>query len=59
MSTNSPQLEGLDEAHSSLTASIDVLNLAEQNSRLGPAKTVFGSAGVLLTTIRVRSLTLQ
>ena len=59
MSTNTPQSEGRDEAHSSLTASIGDLNLAEENSSLGPAKTVFGSAGVLLATIRVRSLALQ
>ena len=54
MSTNSPQTEGRDEAHSSLTASIGALNLAEQNSSVKPAKTVFGSAGTLLATIRVR-----
>ena len=59
MSTNSPQLEGSDEAHSSLTASIGALHLAEQNSSVESAKTVFGTAGVLLTTIRVRSATLQ
>ena len=39
---------------SSLTASIDALSLAEQNSGTRPTKTVFGSAGTLLTTIRVR-----
>ena len=59
VSSNPLQSEGRDGAHSSLTASIDGLNLAEQNSSLAPAKIVFGSAGVLLTTIRVHSLTLQ
>ncbi|KAF9780525.1 hypothetical protein BJ322DRAFT_1213636 [Thelephora terrestris] len=41
--------EGHDRA---LTASIETLNLAEQNSGIRPAQTVFGSAGVLLATIR-------
>lgn len=59
MSTNSPQSGGCDGAHSSLTASIGALTIAEQNSSLKPAKTVFGTAGVLLATIRVRSLNLQ
>ncbi|KAF9780538.1 hypothetical protein BJ322DRAFT_1213646 [Thelephora terrestris] len=53
MATNSSHLtEGRDRALSSLTASIGALNLAEQNSGIRPAKTVFGSAGVLLDTIR-------
>ena len=56
MSPNSPQTEGRDGAHSSLTASIDDLNLAEQNSSVKPAKAVFGSAGVLLAAIRVYKL---
>ena len=54
MSTNSLQSEGRDGAHSSLTASIGALNIAEQNSSLKPAKTAFGTVGVLLATIRVR-----
>ncbi|KAF9780540.1 hypothetical protein BJ322DRAFT_1145561, partial [Thelephora terrestris] len=53
MATNSSHLtEGRDRALSSLTASIGALNLAEQDSGIRPAKTVFGSAGVLLDTIR-------
>ena len=56
MAPNSPQpVEGCDEALSSLTISIEALNLAEQNSTIKPVKTVFGSAGGLLATIRVRS----
>ena len=54
MATISPQSEGRDEALSSLTTSIEVLNLAEQNSSIQPAKTVFGSAGGLLARIKVR-----
>ena len=54
MATISPQpAEGRDEALSSLTTSIEALNLAEQNSSIKPAKTVFGSAGGLLALIRV------
>jgi hypothetical protein len=54
MTTNSPQPEGgCDGALSSLSATIEALNLVKQNSSVEPAKTVFGSAGVLLTTIRV------
>ena len=60
MATTSPQpTEGRDEALSSLTASIGALNIAEQNSSIKPAKTVFGRAGGLLATIKVRSLALQ
>ena len=55
MSPNSPQTEGRDGAHLSLTASIHDLNLAEQSSSVKPAKAVFGSAGVLLAAIRVSS----
>ena len=56
MAPNSPQqVEGCDEALSPLTTSIKALNLAEQNSTIKPVKTVFGSAGGLLATIRVRS----
>ena len=58
MATISPQpVEGHDEALSSLTTSIEALNLAEQNSSIQPVKTVFGSAGGLLARIRVRSPT--
>ena len=53
MDTDFPQ-PARDGALSSLTASIDALSLAEQNSSTKPTKTVFGSAGALLTTIRVR-----
>ncbi|KAF9780536.1 hypothetical protein BJ322DRAFT_1213644 [Thelephora terrestris] len=53
MAVNSSHLtEGRDGTLSSLTASIGALNLAEQNSGIRPAKTIFGSAGVLLDTIR-------
>ena len=55
MATTPPQSEGRDEALSSLTTSIEALNLAEQNSSIQPAKTVFGSAGGLLARIKVRS----
>ncbi|KAF9780512.1 hypothetical protein BJ322DRAFT_1164340 [Thelephora terrestris] len=52
MDTNTPHSGGHDGGLSSLNASIGALHLAEQNSSIEPAKTVFGSAGVLLATIR-------
>ena len=58
MDTDYPQ-PAHDGSLSSLTASIDALNLAEQKSSTKPAKTVFGSAGALLTKIRVRHPALQ
>ena len=54
MAANSPPPVP-DRALSSLTASIDALNLAEQKSSTKPTKSVFGSAGALLTTIKVRT----
>jgi len=39
---------------SALNLSIEAMNLAESVSAIAPAKAVFGSAGVLLTMIRVR-----
>ncbi|KAF9790833.1 hypothetical protein BJ322DRAFT_1104480 [Thelephora terrestris] len=53
MTTNSLQPEGgHDGAFSSLSASIEALNLVNQNTSVESAKSVFGSAGVLLATIR-------
>ncbi|KAF9781675.1 hypothetical protein BJ322DRAFT_238068 [Thelephora terrestris] len=52
MATRSPQPEERDASLSSLTASIETLHLAEQNSSTDPTKSVFGSVRGLLATIR-------
>ena len=39
-----------------LDGAIQVLDLAEKDSDIPPAKAVFGSVGILLATIRVRLL---
>ena len=39
-----------------LNTAIEALNLAEKTPTITPAKAVFGSVSVLLTTIRVRFL---
>ena len=44
-----------DNALSLLNAIIEVTNLAKEISSPTPAKAVFGSVGVILTTIKVRS----
>ena len=52
----SKRWNGQDGAPSLLNAAIDALNLAKGTSSITPAKAAFGSATVLLTTIRVRFL---
>ena len=44
-----------DNVLSLLNAIIEVTNLAKEISSPTPAKAVFGSVGVILTTIKVRS----
>ena len=56
METTSQQLKELDGTLSSLSTAIRSLNLAKDNTSVKLAKDVLGSAGVLLTTIRVRFL---
>ena len=56
METRSQQPKGRDGAISSLNAAIEAMNLAKEDSSITPAKAVFGSVSVLLTMIKVRSL---
>ena len=47
------QLKRREDAISSLNASIETLNLAENDSSIAPAKVIFGSVNGLLMMIRV------
>jgi len=49
------QLKRREDAISSLNASIETLNLAENDSSIAPAKVIFGSVNGLLMMIRVCS----
>ena len=53
MATKSQRQNGRASAVSSLNVTIDALNFAKDVSEITPSKAAFGSAGVLLTTIRV------
>jgi hypothetical protein len=52
----SQQPDGRDGVLLTLDATIGDLDLAKETTRVTPAKDVFNSASVLLTIIRVRSL---
>jgi len=56
MDTKSQRPKGRSGVLSSLNVAIEATNLAKEISSITPAKAVFGSVGVLLTMIRVRSL---
>lgn len=56
MDTNPQRQKGRDSTLSSLNVVIEALNLAKEISSITPAKAVFGSVSILLTTIRVSSL---
>ena len=56
MDAKSQRPKGRGGALSSLNMAIEALNLAKEISSITPAKAAFGSVGVLLTMIRVRSL---
>ena len=56
MATKHQRPKGRDAVLSSLNMAIDALNLAKELSSITPAKAVFGSVGILLTMIKVRSL---
>lgn len=56
MDPDAPSPEPQDNALSSLDAAIKTLNIAKEASSTSPAKTAFGSASVILTTIMVRFL---
>ena len=53
MEAKSQRPKGRESTISALNASIEVLNLAKEISSITPAKAVFGSVSVILTTIRV------
>jgi len=56
MATSSQQQERRNNPLSSLNMTVEFLNLAEEVSDVPPVKTVLGSAGAILVTIRVWSL---
>ena len=53
MATKFQRQNGQESAVSSLNVTMNVLNFAKDVSEITPAKAAFGSAGFLLTTIRV------
>jgi hypothetical protein len=55
---SSKQQKGRDGVISTLDVFIQVLNLAKDTCGISPAQVAFGTAGVLLTMIRVRFLPL-
>ena len=58
MKAESQRPKGREDAVSVLTAAIETLDLAEKNSSIKPAKTVFATVSTLLTMIRVHFLLL-
>ena len=56
MEAESQRPEGRENTVSALGAAIGALNLAKELSSITPAKAVFGTASIILTTIRVSSL---
>jgi hypothetical protein len=53
MYANAQRQERREDVLSSLNMAIESLNLAKELSSITPAKTVFSSAGIILTMIRV------
>ena len=53
MDAKSRQPKGRDNTVSALNVAIEALNLAKEASSITPAKAVFGTVGVILTTIKV------
>ena len=58
MAPGSQRQKGRDGLLSALNVAIEGLNLAKEISSPTPAKAVFGSASVLLSMIRVSSLSI-
>ena len=58
MKAESQRPKGREDAISVLTAAIETLDLAEKNSSIKPAKTVFATVSTFLTMIRVHFLLL-
>ena len=54
MDKDSKRQKRRDDALSLLDAAIEAVNLAKEISSPTPAKAVFGTVSILLTTIRVR-----
>ena len=55
MDVNSQQPKRRDNVLSTLSMTIEVLNLAKEASSITPAKAAFGSVSIILAMIRVRS----
>ena len=55
MATTSQRPERREGSLSLLNAAIEAMNLAKEISSITPAKVVFGTVSVILTTVRVRS----
>jgi hypothetical protein len=58
MRTESQRPKGREDATSALNAAIEALDLADKNSSIAPAKSVFATTNTLLGMIRVRFLLL-
>jgi hypothetical protein len=58
MTSSQQQLKGRDGVLSTLDVFIQSLNLAKDTCGIPPAQVAFGTAGILLTMIRVRFLPL-
>jgi hypothetical protein len=58
MKTEPQRPKGLEDSISVLNAAIEALDLADKNSSIAPAKSVFVAAGNLFKMIRVRFLLL-
>jgi len=56
MDAKSRQPKGRDNTVSALNAAIEALNLAKELVSITPAKAVFGTVSVILTTIKVSFL---
>jgi len=53
MASNAPQPKRRDNVLSTLNVAIEALNLAKELSSFTPAKAVFGSVSIIVTTIKV------
>jgi len=56
MDAKSQRPKGRDNTVSALNAAIDTLNLAKDIASIAPAKAVFGTVSIILTTIKVSLL---
>ena len=56
MDAKSRRPKGRDNTVSALNVAIDALNLAKEIASIAPAKAVFGTVSIILTTIKVSFL---